>query len=264
MDGTEIPETVGDGRICLFCHQGRESGLTVYKAIKATNPGLNPYTQPDDLISPGGVGLVNPHYLDGGGILWSRNAWDYFFGEVPQTYSEGNIAHQALNCMGCHMDTPKKDNTAGGYTWKAQIETCQRCHGPVEEFTQIQASADYDGDGTTSTVFQELGTINPDSGLFGQLKAALQARVIYYNPDSYPYFFTATGGQFRSRTTHTLSAAFNLAYAYKAGNAVYAHNAKYIVQILQDSLQALGVTPTGVRPWGERLATDYRAIVVNP
>lgn len=264
MDGTDIPETVGDGRICLFCHQGRESGLTVYKAIKAANPALDPYAQPNQLISAGGVSFINPHYLDGGAILWSKNAWEYFFGGTAQRYSEGNIAHQALNCMGCHMDTPKEDNTAGGHTWKAQVETCRRCHGPVEEFTQIQASADYDGDGTAGTVFQELGTINPDSGLFGQLKAALQAQGIYYNPDSYPYFFTATGGQFRNWTTHTLSAAFNLAYAYKAGNAVYAHNAKYIVQILQDSLQALGVTPTGVRPLGERPATDYRAIVVNP
>lgn len=264
MDGTDIPDTVRDGRICLFCHQGRESGLTVYQAIKAANPALDPYSQPDQTISASGVSFINPHYLDGGAILWSRNAWEYFFGGIPQTYSEGNIAHQALNCMGCHMDTPKEDNSAGGHTWKAQVETCQRCHGPVEEFTEIQASADYDGDGTVGTVFQELGTINPDSGLFGQLKAALQAKGIYYNPDSYPYFFTATGGQFRNWTTNTLSAAFNLAYAYKAGNAVYAHNAKYIVQILQDSLQALGVAPSGVRPFGERPATDYRAIIINP
>ncbi len=264
MDGTDIPDTVGDGRICLFCHQGRESGLTVYMAIKGANPSLDPYAQPDNVISASGVSFINPHYLDGGAILWSKNAWEYFFEGAPQRYSEGNIAHQALNCMGCHMDSPKEDNSAGGHTWKAQVETCQRCHGPVEEFTDIRASADYDGDGITETVFQELGTIDPDTGLFGQLKAALQAMGIYYNPDSYPYFFTSTGGRFRNWTTHTLSAAFNLAYAYKAGNAVYAHNAKYIVQILQDSLRALGVTPTGVRPLGEREATDYRTIVVNP
>lgn len=264
MDGTDIPDTVGDGRICLFCHQGRESGLTVYKAIKAANPSLDPYSQPNQVISAGGVSFINPHYLDGGAILWSRNAWEYFFEGVPQSYSEGNIAHQALNCMGCHMDTAKEDNTAGGHTWKAQIETCRRCHGPAEDFTEIRASADYDGDGTTGTVFQELGTINPDTGLFGRLKTALEDKGIYYNPDRYPYFFTAAGAQFRNWTTSTLSAAFNLAYAYKAGNAVYAHNAKYIVQILQDSLQALGETPSGVRPLGERPATDYRAIVINP
>ncbi len=33
MDGTAIPADVGKGIICLFCHQGRESGLTVYQAI---------------------------------------------------------------------------------------------------------------------------------------------------------------------------------------------------------------------------------------
>lgn len=264
MDGTEIPETVGDGRICLFCHQGRESGLTVYMAIKAANPSLDPYAQPDQTISASGVSFVNPHYLDGGAILWSRNAWEYYFEGLPQTYSEGNRSHQALNCMGCHMDTANSENTAGGHTWKAQVKTCQRCHGPIEDFTQIPASADYDGDGIVGTVYEELGTINPDTGLFGQLKAALEAKGIYYNPNVYPYFFTATGGQFRAWTTNTLSAAFNLAYAYKAGGAVYAHNAKYVVQILRDSLRALGVIPTGVRPTGERPATDYRTVVVNP
>jgi hypothetical protein len=56
-----------------------------------------------------------------------------------------------------------------------------------------------------------------------------------------------------------LSAAFNLAYSYKAGNAVYVHNAKYNVQLLRDSVQALngGVVPPGVRPAGNRDATYY-------
>jgi hypothetical protein len=264
MDGSEIPEAVGDGKICLFCHQGRESGLTVYMAIKAANPNLDPYANPDQTISSSGVSFVNPHYLDGGAILWSKNAWEYFFGGSPQMYSSGNLAHQSLNCMGCHMGEANEANTEGGHTFRPRIETCQGCHGPVQHFTDVRASADYDGNGLVETVFKELGTINPDTGLFGQLKAVLESKGIYYNPDVYPYFFTASGAQFRAWTPNTLSAAFNLAYAYKAGGAVYAHNAKYIVQILQDSLRALGVVPSGVRPLGERPATDYRTVVVNP
>jgi len=107
-----------------------------------------------------------------------------------------------------------------------------------------------------------------DSGLFGQLKAALQAKGIFYNPDSYPYFFTASGAQFKAFTSNTLSASFNLTWAFKAGTCVPYHNAPYVVQILQDSLRALGVTPKGVRPppplTALRNATDYRTIVVNP
>ena len=48
MDGTDIPSGAGTGIICLFCHQGRESGLTVY--INITGNGVNPYTDPDKVI----------------------------------------------------------------------------------------------------------------------------------------------------------------------------------------------------------------------
>jgi hypothetical protein len=102
------------------------------------------------------------------------------------------------------------------------------------------------------------------TGLLGQMVAALQTKGIYYNPDSNPYFFTSTGTNFQAWTPSTLSAAFNLGYTYKAKNALYVHNAQYIVQILQDSLRTLGVPPKGVRPSGDRPATDYRKIVVNP
>ena len=132
------------------------------------------------------------------------------------------------------------------------------------------ASADFDGDGTRETAFEEIGTINPDSGLFGQLKAALEAKGIFYNPDSYPYFFKSTDysstNAYTAWTTNTLSAAFNLTFLYKAGNCAYVHNVFFSAQILLDSLKALGVTSPGYenRPAGDRSAIDYRTIVVNP
>jgi hypothetical protein len=265
MDGTSIPSNVGNSLVCLFCHQARESGFTVYDRIKAR---LDPYTKPDQVINPAGFSFVNPHYLDGGAILWSKNAWEYFFNNVPQTYSNGIPEMQQTNCTGCHMSEANADNTEGGHTWVPRIETCQTCHGSITTFFSIDAAADYDGDGQIRTTYEEIGTItgsgSTGTGLFGQIITALKAKGIYYNPDSYPYFFTSTGGQFNAWTTHTLSAAFNLSYLYKAGNAVYVHNAKYTVQILQDSLRALGVTPNGVRPTGDRNATDYRTIVINP
>jgi len=271
MDGTDIPTNVGNGLICLFCHQGRESGLTVYLAIKGK---VDPYTQPNQVIDAvNGVSFINPHYLDGGSIVWSRNAWEFFSEGAPQPYSTGIADHQQLNCIGCHMGEASTDNLEGGHTWKPRVETCQQCHvksngEAINNFSDIPASADYDGDGTPRTTFQEIGTVSADgstgTGLFGQLLAALNAKGIFYQPDSYPYFFNATGGQFKAFTSNTLAASFNLAWAWKAGNCTYYHNAFYIVQILQDSLKALGVTPTGVRPSTDRNATDYRKIVVNP
>ena len=266
MDGTNIPAAVGNGKLCLFCHQGRESGLTVFLAIKGK---IDPYTNPDQVIDPvNGISFINPHYLDSGSLLWSRNAWEFFFKGSPRKYSTGIPEHQQLNCMDCHMVEPNAENTEGGHTWRPRVETCQQCHVNISDFTAIPASINYDGSSATTTTFEKIGTISPDgttgTGLFGQLVAVLQAKGVFYNPGSYPYFFTATGAQFKAFTPNTLAASFNLAWAFKAGTCVSYHNAFYVAQILQDSLTALGVTPAGVRPPGTRDATDYRTIVVNP
>jgi hypothetical protein len=121
------------------------------------------------------------------------------------------------------------------------------------------------------TAFEEIGTLGDpvlgDSGLFGKLKTALHDAGIDYDPDSYPYFFNASGGQYKAWTSNQLSAAFNLAWAYKSGiDCVAYHNAYYGAQILQDSLKALRVDTSGYfrPPVGLRNATDYRTIVVNP
>ena len=268
MDGTDIPAEVGTGAICLFCHQGRESGLTVYKAIKTANATLDPYddAQRDTAISATGISFVNPHYLDSGAILWGRNAWEYFFTGTAQEYSEGIPAHQTLNCAGCHMGEASEDNSEGGHTWRPRLETCQTCHGPVTSIETIPAIGDYDGDGTTESAFEEFGTLdiaNPanDTGLYGLVRAALADQGIFYNPDAYPYFFSDAGftTQYRAWTTNQLSAAFNLSWAYKSGNCVPYHNAWYGAQILQDSLTALGAGVTAFRPdIFNRTATDYR------
>jgi len=168
MDGTDIPSGVGNSLVCLFCHQARESGFTVYDRIKSF---LDPYTVPDQVINPSGFSFVNPHYLDGGAVLWSKNAWEYFFNNIPQTYSSGISSHQQTNCTGCHMGEANADNTEGGHTWAPRVETCQSCHGSsVTSFFSVNAGADYDGDGQVKTAYEEIGTLSEDgssgTGLF--------------------------------------------------------------------------------------------------
>jgi hypothetical protein len=270
MDGTDIPSNVGNGIICLFCHQGRESGLTVFLNIKKNTP-VDPYTNPDARLT-GINSFQNPHYLESGAILWAKNNWEYIFGGTPQTYSSGIAGHQQENCMGCHMGEASANGLEGGHTWRPRIETCQKCHGSVTNFQDILASADWDGNGKRESAFLEIGAvIDPvagtgNFGLMGQLRQALAAKGIFYNPNGPgQYFFTSEAftTQFTNWTTNTLTAAFNLSFLYKAGNCRYVHNPFYSAQILQDSLRALGVTPTGVRPTGDRNATDYRVTQNN-
>ncbi len=199
MDGTDIPSGVGNGIICLFCHQGRESGLTVFLNIKK-NTTVDPYTNPDARLT-GINSFQNPHYLESGAILWAKNAWEYIFGGTPQTYSSGISEHQQLNCMGCHMSEPSPNGLEGGHTWRPQIETCQttNCHQGLTSFTDIQASADWDGNGKdrvglpgdreeSLTRLLVLGI----SASWDNSGQALAAKGIFYNPNgSGTYFFTS-------------------------------------------------------------------------
>jgi hypothetical protein len=278
MDGTDIPSATENSIICLFCHQGRESGLTVYLNVKSK--GVDPYATPDKVISATGVSFQNPHYLESGALIWSRNAWEYLSvsgAPTPNKYNSGIPEHQKTNCTGCHMGEQTSPNgLEGGHTWRPRIETCQECHGTtIKSFQDIKASADWNGNGIVESAFLELGTPldavagTQDVGLFGQLRQALQAKGIYYNPNGGgTYFFTGPDftTSFKAWTTNTLTAAFNLQFFYKAGNCAYVHNGFYTAQILLDSLKALGVTSPGYknRPAGDRNANDYRTIVVNP
>jgi hypothetical protein len=261
MDRTAIPSGAGDGIICLFCHQGRESGYTVY--LNITGRGTDPYTEPDKVIVGGaGISFQNPHYLESGAILWSKNTWEYLTvsgNPTPNKYSSGISSHQDANCTGCHMGAATENGFEGGHTWRPKLEACQECHGPITSFHDVQAGGDYNGNGVVESAFAEIGTINPDTGLFGQIKNALALKGIFYDPDAYPYFFNAAGGSFTAWTTNTLTAAFNLSFLYKAGNCASVHNAPFAAQILQDSIKAIqGPTMPWVRPAGDRNAVDYR------
>jgi hypothetical protein len=271
MDRTAIPSGVAEGNLCLFCHQGRESGYTVYLNI-TQNTTVNPYTDPDKRLT-GINSFQNPHYLESGAILWSKNNWEFLTvsgNPTPNKYSNGLPAHQETNCGGCHMGDASPNDLEGGHTWRPRIEVCQNCHGTtIKNFQDIKAGGDYNGNGVVESAFAEIGTVNdsvlgtPNSGLFGQLVLALQAKGIYYNPNGSggTYFFT--GPDFKTSytawTTNTLTASFNLAFMYKAGNCAYIHNVLYTAQILQDSIKAVNGPPKPwVRPAGDRPATDYR------
>jgi nitrate/TMAO reductase-like tetraheme cytochrome c subunit len=273
LDGTSLPAGLGDSAICLFCHQGRESGLTVYKAIRDKN--VDPYVTPTAAIA-GSFSFKNPHYLEGGAILWSRNAYEF----PNKTYTEGNPMHQTMNCVGCHMGEANADNTEGGHTWNARIETCQQCHLGAQSFETIRygLDADYDGDQLTETMFEEIGSLVFDAagnrtggtGLLNALAGALESQGIYYRTGN-PYFFKknadGTFSNFTSWKVNQFVAAFNLQYANKAEGGAFYHNPKYVVQILRDSIEAAtGAAPGGVRPAtdGERPATNYATVLNNP
>ena len=79
-------------------------------------------------------------------------------------------------CVTCHMSERVAGyglqpdhamNMVDPVTGKDKVEGCVSCHGEIEEFTDIKAKADHDGDGVQESVIGEV------EGLLEELKALL-------------------------------------------------------------------------------------------
>jgi len=255
----------GNSATCIACHQGRESGLTVFKALVGL--GVDPYNGVDE---PASRGFINSHYRAAGATLFSKKGYEY----QGKTYYNGNPFHQTMLCTGCHM-AESDDEELGGHSFEVRIDSgginikenisvCQKCHGTVTSFETIGALRDMDGDGALGSVKNEiegLKTLITQELAAGKTCGALVNNQIFYNPAGYPYFFTdttyTTGVQ--NWCESQLAAAFNLHFI-NTEPGVYAHNFRYAVQLLRDSYEDLTGAPlNGVRPssGGDRPATIY-------
>jgi hypothetical protein len=154
----------------------------------------------------------------------------------------------------------------GNHSFQAEVVTaCTECHGNVtlDDITPaFRAEDNWDNDPATKP--------KAEVAVFAaRLYAAIQAycaaaadsgsppsgaSYTAYNGASYPYWFKdtnkngavdadeTTGMKFDSKS---LRAAFNYQYYTKEPGA-WAHNNKYIVQVLYDSIQDLGGDTTGL------------------
>jgi hypothetical protein len=289
LDLTPIPSGIGNDIICMFCHQGRESGWTAWNKVRRNRLGQGDgasaaadfwYASPNLPINAAkGFSFVNDHYLAAGPMTYGRNSTEF----AGQLYSDGIPAHQQQGCTGCHMSNPDAAATVGGHTFRPTVTTCQQCHAGVNDFHSIAASGDWNGDGKTETVFAKIGTLNiipaksaggpghgapiygsgqGGSGLMGLLNEALWDAGMEFDPNVYPYFYKAdaahdgaSANAFNAFTPNTLAAAQDLCQLYRSGSPtqqpIYVHNPYYCAQILQDSLGVLGHTvgADGVTPF---------------
>jgi hypothetical protein len=280
LDNTPVPvDKAGDGIICIFCHQGRESGLTLYAARLA--PGKE----------VAGRSFFNPHYLGTAAMLWGVNAYEY----AGQSYS-ANAAHQEANCPTCHMANPTDDNRNGGHTWWPNVATCNTsgCHGSaslgaiaadpasengpaspdVDNYRALFDTNNYTGDPGGAS----LSIANSIRVLEDKIINLLAAQGAFYDDLHYPYFFNTpdvsqhtNANAFTAWTPALYRAAFNLSYIIKglpsgaesqidAPNASAAvHDYKYIIQLLLDGYEDLTGAPLAGanRPAGTRPATVY-------
>jgi hypothetical protein len=237
--GVEV--TAGDDSRCMECHQGRESKVSVDKAINET---FN-ITDMDAVVAPikdanGNnvtFGFRNIHYFAAAATLYGSVAqggyeYDGLVYDAKNTHVEG-----LATCTGCHDP----------HTLQVKVDKCAECHEGVttvedlKNVRMLSSAKDYDGDGDV-----EEGIASEIAGLQEVLLAQVQTYAkdktgaeIKYDAATYPYFMGADGKAFPSWTARLLKAAYNYQVSIKDPGA-FAHNPKYIIELLHDSIADLG------------------------
>ena len=228
---------------CLVCHQGREAKASVdeYLVEKDATTDL-------DAATTGS--FRNVHYFPAAGTMMGH--WGQVGYEYDGMSYDGRLAHvtERDSCVECHDQ----------HTTEVKKDVCYTCHADATDDTlgfgiirMFGSTGDYDGDGSeTEGIKQEI------DGLAVILYSAIQAYAtnvagagIVYDASSYPYWFGDTDGDgvtdsgeasysnsYSSWTGRLIQATFNY-QLYKKDPGAYAHNPKYVIQLMHDSIDDL-------------------------
>jgi hypothetical protein len=242
--GAKLTTGNSDSNLCLNCHQGRESTVSVNRLIG----NLEADTVSENLR------FLNIHYFAAGATLFGTEAKGAY--EYPgQTYV-GRFEHVAAfdTCIECHST----------HALEVKVARCADCHGEVrtaEDLPNIRITeVDFDGDGDMSEGLAfEIETMR--NLLYTSLQEYAAETVgtgIVYSSARHPYFFIDSNGngeadreeingdnRYVTWTPRLLRAAYNYQYA-KKDTGVYAHNGLYIIQVLYDALNDIGADTSGM------------------
>jgi len=250
VDEVDFPSgatlTFGEGKaanMCLLCHQGRSSTTTVDRAL-----GDKPADTVDDTIA-----FANIHYFAAGATLFGNEAQGAYQFEGQEYLGKHAHVDAGFDCASCHEV----------HALEVKVESCAGCHAAASDVadpaTYRMDTTDWDCDGDVAE-----GVKGEIEGFGERLYAGILAYAkgkgtpIVYDSHSHPYFFVdadengeadvnAEGAavRYNAFTPNLMKAAFNYQYWQKdPGN--FAHNAKYMMQILYDSIQAVGGDVSGL------------------
>ncbi|GAB4340251.1 MAG: hypothetical protein Kow0099_16090 [Candidatus Abyssubacteria bacterium] len=227
--------------LCMTCHQGRESTVSVDAALAG---------KPDDTVDAS-ISFKNVHYFAAGATRYGTEAQGGY--EYAGQVYDGWFPHATTfsACNDCHST----------HDLGVKVNTCGECHEGVataadlEKIRMAGSTVDYDGDGnTTEGIKAEIESLQSTLLTAIQIYAAVHpnANDIAYDPHGYPYFFNDTNGngivdasentaanKYSTWTPRLLRAAYNYQYVMKDPGG-FAHNAKYIIELLYDSAADLG------------------------
>jgi hypothetical protein len=223
----------------MQCHQGLESSDSVEQALAGRTD--------DDVVSDS-LEFINVHYLVGAATKMGsrvRGAYQY----QGQTYA-AFFEHTAelRMCPDCHDP----------HSLQVDPQACSPCHLDVVDYGDLRGirthTQDYDGDGNTREgVAAELQSLH--EALYAAIQDYAQTVIgtpIVYSLGDFPYFVIDTDGdgevdeaevgfanRYTTWTPRLARAAYNYHYVHEDPGH-FAHNPRYIAQILFDSLSDLG------------------------
>ncbi len=234
-------DNLGPEATCMQCHQGRESSVSMEDMITLSALG-------DDEVCTGSVpsgqagaagklSFKNVHYFAAAATLYGREVRAGY--QYAGKLYNGRLEHvdDYRTCVQCHDQ----------HSTELRLNECASCHPGTTDYASLQnirmerTVADYDGDGNVTE-----GIAGELSGLADTLYAAIQAygsglgTPITYDAHAYPYWFNdvtpRTG--FSAWTPRLVRAAYNYQY-YQKDPGAFAHNSRYTMQLLYDSLADL-------------------------
>jgi hypothetical protein len=220
-----------DSNLCMTCHQGRESGASVAAAVVGFEA---------DSVMPNSH-FINVHNFAAAATRYGAEAggaYEYAGKEYEGFFKHLSGYRSCTECHDAHMGT-------------VSLQNCNRCHKEIEALSDIRfRTKDYDGDGDSGE-----GVAHEVEALTAALLAAMQVystdvvgETVVYDAHQYPYFMKTSGGRYDVFTPRLLEAAYNYQFVLKDPGA-YAHNSRYVIQVLFDSIEDLGGDVSGmIRP----------------
>jgi hypothetical protein len=235
---------LGPEGLCMECHQGRASKITI--DTKIAGSGV-----PNDDTSSSKLSFSNIHYFAAsatqfgtfvkGGYEYAGHGYDARFAHIT--------GYNACNT--CHNP----------HSLQVNLNACNTCHVGVRDPKDIRyvgSQVDYDGDGDiTEGMFYEIQHImDKELDTIKIYARTVVGRPIGYDPNTNPYWFFDTNdngmvdpeeatssNSYDAFTARLLKAAYNYQVAKKDPNN-YAHNGKYIIELLYDSIDDLNTKLT--------------------
>jgi hypothetical protein len=213
-----LVEAAGAGRLCMSCHNGRRTETDV-----------------EDMIA-NGSSHFGPHHSVQGDMLAGVNAYE----DIAPGFTFATSRHILVQdaCVTCHTSPNDGDPELGipsftGHTFLPTVHACQPCHGELEDFTDVLAKADFDGDGAIEGVQEEV------QGLLVTLEEVIiEACPTEECRTKLTENFEANNGNATYTTPAMRAASYNWAYVSFDGSSGV-HNAAYSVQLLQKSIESM-------------------------